>query len=159
MAKSISSDETVFTAVHSGYRSLIIQFREFQLADYSQVIALWRRVGLIVGRSDSPESLRKKLERDPDLFLVAQEGDRIVGVIVGSYDGRRGWINHLAVAPEHQSAGLGSMLVNQVEERLRPKGCEKVNLLIEPTNERIQGFYEQLGYARDELIFMEKWLS
>lgn len=109
-----------------------MQLREFQIGDYPPVMALWQRAGLIISRSDSPEGLRQKLKRDADLFLVAEENDRIVGVIMGCYDGRRGWINRLAVAPDQRGAGLGSDPVKQVEERLKAKGCEKVNLLFEP---------------------------
>ncbi len=127
--------------------------------DYEQVVALWQAAGLKIGRSESREGLRKKLERDADLFLVAQQDDRIVGTVLGSYDGRRGWINRLAVAPDHRGQGLGSLLVAQVEEGLKARGCGKVNLFIEPTNAQVQGFYERLGYTADELIFMEKWLA
>jgi len=136
-----------------------MQIREFQISDYSQVIALWHVAGLIISRSDNLQGLRKKLERDADLFLVAEDSGRVVGVVTGSYDGRRGWINHLAVEPDQQRMGLGSSLVHLVETRLKAKGCEKVNLLIEPGNASVQGFYERLDYTLDELIFMEKWLN
>jgi ribosomal protein S18 acetylase RimI-like enzyme len=136
-----------------------MQLREFRMDDYPEVIALWRTAGLAISLSDSQEGLRRKLERDSDLFLVAQEKDSIVGAIMGCFDGRRGWLNHLAVAPAQQGTGLGSLLVKQVEERLKAKGCHKVNLLIEPANKNVQSFYEKLDYACDDLIFMEKWLS
>ena len=135
-----------------------MRIREFTIDDYPEVLALWQEVGLVISRSDSQEGLRQKLERDADLFLVSQENKRIVGVVMGCWDGRRGWINHLAVASDQQGNGLGSLLVTQVEERLKAKGCQKVNLLIEANNSGVQGFYELLGYARDDLIFMEKWL-
>ena len=136
-----------------------MQIREFQVDDYPRVLALWEMVGLIVSRSDSLQGLRQQLERDADLFLVAEEDVRIIDIIMGRFDGRRGWINHLAVAHDHQNAGVGSLLVDTVEERLKARGCEKVNLLIERANASVQGFYDRLGYAGDDLIFMEKWLS
>ena len=136
-----------------------MQLREFRMDDYQQVIAVWQATGLRVGRTETQEGIRKKLERDSDLFLVAQDGDRIVGVVLGSYDGRRGWINRLAVAPDHQGAGIGLRLVAEVEARLKARGCRKVNLLIVPSNAKVQGFYARLGYGVDELIFMEKWLG
>jgi ribosomal protein S18 acetylase RimI-like enzyme len=70
-----------------------------------------------------------------------------------------GWINHLAIHSNYQGRGLGAAMVAQLEERLRIKGCMKVNLLIEPGNAQVQHFYETLDYQRDELIFMEKWLT
>jgi ribosomal protein S18 acetylase RimI-like enzyme len=135
-----------------------VHIREFQVADYQEVVALWRAAGLDLNRSDSLEGIRKKLERDADLFLVVQQEGRIVGVVMGSYDGRRGWISRLAVSPALQRTGLGSRLVARVEECLRAKGCEKVNLFVTPSNGGVRGFYERLGYTTDELIFMEKWL-
>jgi ribosomal protein S18 acetylase RimI-like enzyme len=132
--------------------------RNFQIEDYDAVVALWAQAGLILSLSDSREGIRRKLERDADLFLVAIDGESIVGAVMGCYDGRRGWINHIAVAPNYKGQGLGTQLVQEVERRLREKGCDKVNLLIEPTNAAVQEFYQRLGYQRDELIFMEKWL-
>ena len=63
------------------------------------------------------------------------------------------------MVPDHQGAGLGLRLVAELETRLKAKGCQKANLLIEPSNAKVQGFYARLGYGVDELIFMEKWLG
>ena len=133
-------------------------FREFQLADYEQVAALWEAAGISLSVGDDPAGFSRRLERDAELFFVAEEGDRIVGVVMGCYDGRRGWINHLAVAPELQGHGVGTALVAELEERFRAIGCPKVNLLIKPSNADVQRFYERSGYAANPLIFMEKWL-
>jgi ribosomal protein S18 acetylase RimI-like enzyme len=136
----------------------IIHKRNFQMEDYDEVVALWKRAGLELSQSDDREGITRKLERDADLFLVAIEDATIVGVVMGCYDGRRGWVNHLAVDPNYKGQGLGTQLMEEMEQRLREKGCGKVNLLIEPTNAAVQAFYQRLGYQRDELIFMEKWL-
>ncbi|KAB8144483.1 GNAT family acetyltransferase [Chloroflexia bacterium SDU3-3] len=136
-----------------------MQFRTFQMSDYDAVMALWRAVGISLGVSDAPEGILHKQERDADLFVVCVADDgAIIGAVMGSYDGRRGWINHLAIDPQRQSQGLGAALLAQLEQRLRAVGCVKVNLLIEMHNARVQQFYERLDYQRDELIFMEKWL-
>jgi ribosomal protein S18 acetylase RimI-like enzyme len=135
-----------------------MQIREFKTADYKQVFSLWKKSGLDIGRSDTLESLHKQMERDADLFLVAEENGCIMGVVLGRWEGRRGWINRLAVAPEQRHKKLGSLLVSEVEKRLKAKGCEKVNLLIEADNSGVQEFYKKIGYNRDDLIFMEKWL-
>ncbi len=130
------------------------------MEDYVQVIALWTTVGLTVGASDSRAALEHKFERDADLFLVAEGkgNDALIGTVLGAYDGRRAWINHLAIAPGAQGCGLGRLLMDELEQRLRAKGCVKVNLLIKPTNAQVQGFDGNLGYDRDVLIFMAKWL-
>lgn len=135
------------------------KIRSFQISDYEQVATLWQRAGIESSPSDRPEGLLKKLERDPELFIVAEEADRIVGAVIGAYDGRRGWIYHLAVAPDQQRDGLGSAIMNELEHRFRAIGCEKANLLVTPENAQVQKFYEHLGYGCNELIFMEKWLN
>lgn len=136
-----------------------MQFRNFDLDDFEQVVDLWRKSGLIPSRSDTLEGMKEKLKRDPQLFFVLEEASQIIGVVMGSYDGRRGWINHLAVAPEFQGKMIGQRIVEELEERFMQVGCEKVNLLIELSNHNVQDFYEKQGYKRDDLIFMEKWLN
>lgn len=129
------------------------------MADYDQVIALWHETGLRVGPSDSRAGIAQKLERDADLFLVAQKGERIIGAVMGSYDGRRGWVNHLAVDSSYQGQRIGAALMQELENRLRVCGCVKMNLLVARANSRVQGFYERLGFESDDVIFMQKWLQ
>lgn len=136
-----------------------MEVRSYRPADFATIMALWRTCGLHPSRSDTPLSLERKLERDPDLFLVAEEAGRLVASIIGSYDGRRGWINRLAVTPDLRGRAIGRKLVALVEERLRERGCDKVNLLVEPDNRRVVEYYDRLGYRTDELVFMEKWLA
>ena len=136
-----------------------MQIREFQMADYDAVIALWRAAGLQLSKSDDQVGILHKLERDSDLFLVGIERETLVGAVVGAYDGRRGWVYHLAIHPTCHGRGLGAALLAALEARLRRKGCRKVNLLIEPANADVLRFYERFNYQRAELIFMEKWLT
>lgn len=133
--------------------------REFCLEeDYAATIALWQACNILLSKSDSRESIKKILERDADLFLVVEQDQAIIGAVMGRYDGRRGWVQHLAIAPDFQGQRLGSQLVQELERRLQAKGCEKVNLLVRPDNASVQNFYQHLGFRRDELIYMEKWL-
>lgn len=134
-------------------------FRTYENGDYDQIIDLWQAAGIQPTRSDTPAGLASILTRDPDLFFVMEDAGRIIGVVMGRYDGRRAWVNHLAVDPGRQGEGLGSALMDELEHRLRSLGCEKVNLLIAPSNGAVQGFYARLGYHRDDLIFMEKWIT
>ncbi len=136
-----------------------MEIREFTLHDYEAVIDLWKRAGLVLSRSDSLEGIKSKLERDPDLFLVAEEDQRIVGAVMGCFDGRRGWVNHLAIDPQFQGKHFGKIIMEELEKRLKEKGCEKVNLLVRMDNTKVQGFYERLGFKQDELVFMEKWIK
>src|SRR6266540_1333989 len=82
-----------------------MKIREFKIDDYPVVRNLWLATGLILRPGDELEDIKLKLQRDPDLFLVAEQVDEIVGSVIGGWDGRRGWIYHLSVKPEHQRKG------------------------------------------------------
>jgi len=125
------------------------QLRPFTLDDYPAVLALWQAAGpgLEVRPSDALPEVVKKLARDPDLFLVAEAEGAVVGVIMGAWDGRRGWLHHLAVAEDHRGQGVASALVREVEQRLQTKGCLKVNLLVQASNLAARRLYQRLGYV------------
>ncbi|MCC7361077.1 MAG: GNAT family N-acetyltransferase [Anaerolineales bacterium] len=123
--------------------------RAFDLErDYAAVLAVWRAAepGVHVGRSDSPEALRLKLTRDPHLFLVAEDAGRLVGVVLGGFDGRRGLVYHLAVDPAARGQGLGSALMDELERRLRALGCVKGYLLVVPENQAVLDWYARRGW-------------
>jgi len=132
--------------------------RPARVEDAEALCALWQRCGLHLPAEPVAVEVARKLERDPDLFLVIERAGRVIASAMGSYDSRRGWINRLAVAPEQRGQRLGAHLLAEVERRLRAKGCPTLNLLIERDNVAEQRYYERLGYAADDLIFMEKWL-
>jgi len=102
-----------------------VQVRSFDLADYDEVFTLWRAAapGIEMRPSDSRQEVARRCQRDGQLFLVAERGGTIIGVVMGGWDGRRGWIHHLAVAPEERGRGVGSVLVSALEENLRALGC------------------------------------
>ena len=118
------------------------------MSDYEHVYALWREAGqgVTLRPSDRREEIEKKLLRDPELFLVATAQAQVVGVIMGGWDGRRGWLHHLAVAEAYRGLGIASALVGRVEEGLRSKGCLKVNLLMAQSSSAAQQLYRRLGY-------------
>ena len=75
--------------------------------DYQAVYTLWSQAGpgIHVRVSDEPQEIEKKITRDPDLFLLAELRGRVIGSVLGGFDGRRGMMYHLAVAQEHSPAG------------------------------------------------------
>lgn len=139
-------------------RALPLRIRRYLPSDYPAVVELWEASGIYVGPSDTRRELERSRRRDADLFLVGEDGGQIVGVVLGRYDGRRGWIHHLAVDPGRRHRGIGARLVAELERRLARKGCAKVNLHVVPENEAVCAFYEELGYGRRSIIFMDKWL-
>lgn len=138
------------------------QIREFNFNDdYKRVLSLWQGIeaGMQVGRSDTPEEIQKKIQRDPDLFLISETGGEIVGAIIGGFDGRRGMVYHLAVRKDARRQGVGAKLLAEVEKRLQAKGCVKVYLLILDDNTSAMRFYEECGWkhSKHDLIFAKEF--
>lgn len=135
--------------------------RPFRVSDYPAVLVLWQQSGpgITLRPSDEPAEVARKLERDPDLFLVAEEDTIVIGVIMGAWDGRRGWVHHLAVQTNWRNRGVGSALLSKVERRLKAKGCLKVNLMVLKDNVDAQRLYVRLGYqAMSSTLLMGKEL-
>ena len=123
--------------------------REFQLEnDYAAATRLWGEAGpgIHMGKSDTPEEIRKKLLRDPDLFLVAELDGILIGTVMGGFDGRRGLIYHLAVDPAYRTQGIGSRLMDEVERRLIAKGCIRCYLVVTSENTQAMQYYEKRGW-------------
>jgi ribosomal protein S18 acetylase RimI-like enzyme len=126
-----------------------IRIREFRFPDdYSPVIRFWEKIekGIHVGRSDALVEIEKKLQRDPDLFLIAEGDGKFIGTVIGGFDGRRGFVYHLAVADPYRGQGIGSRLLKEVEDRLRKKGCLRCFLFVTSDNEEARRFYENHGW-------------
>ncbi len=127
--------------------------------DAGKLVSLWREAGLRFDPSTVAAELRSVLDRD-DLALVDidDEGE-IAGAVLGTFDGRRGWVNRFAVRENMRGNGVGARLLAELERRLTALGCRKVNLLIEQDNSPAAGFYARQGYQPRDLIFMEKHLA
>lgn len=131
--------------------------REYRHAeDYPAARSLWENAGegIQVRESDTPEEIEKKLRRDPDLFLVAEADGKLVGTVIGGFDGRRGLIYHLAVDPKIRNEGVGKKLMQEVEKRLKEKGCLRCYLLVTKENEQAMRFYENLEWTRMESVII-----
>ncbi len=135
-----------------------MEIREFQLADSDQVIALWTECGLTKPWNDPMRDIHRKMQSADSLFLVGEQGNRIIAAVMGGYDGHRGWMNYLAVAPGAQRTGIATKLINDLESRLVAVGCAKLNLQIRTDNLAVQEFYATLGYSTDAVVSMGKRL-
>lgn len=124
-----------------------VLIREFVPADADPVIALWRDCGLLRPWNDPERDIARKLTDSPWGLLVAEVDGRIVGATMVGYDGHRGSINYLAVAPDLQGMGLGNDLVTHAEALLLARGCPKVNLSVRGDNSGAIASYERLGYV------------
>ena len=135
-----------------------MQIRAFQPADEAALIALWEECQLTRPWNDPHKDIARKLAVQPELFLVGTLDDEVMASVMTGYEGHRGWMNYLAVAPRHRGHGFGRALVEHVERLLRERGCPKVGLLVRNTNREAAAFYRRLGYAQDESISLGKRL-
>ena len=141
-----------------------ISIREFSFTtDYDSVLTLWQGIetGMNVGRSDTPEEIQKKLERDPELFLVAEINNEIIGTVIGAFDGRRGAIYHLAVHNKFRGQGIGAILLTEVEIRLQAKGCLKCLMHVLNDNTEAIQFYQNRGWriAKEDVVLVKEFYN
>ncbi len=122
--------------------------------DYPAAFQLWGDAGsgVHLSPSDTPEEIQKKLERDPDLFLVAVIEGQLIGTVIGGFDGRRGIVYHLVTHPDFRGEGVGSSLMEEVERRLKEKGCIRCYLMVTPDNDYAMSFYESRGWEKLNIL-------
>jgi ribosomal protein S18 acetylase RimI-like enzyme len=131
-----------------------MNIRKFQERDHESLVALWTRVFPDDPPHNEPSRvIAAKLKVD-DLIFVSEQNEQIVGACMAGYDGHRGWLYAVAVAPEHRRNGLGRSLVSAALEELGKLGCIKVNLQIRSANAPVVAFYRALGFAAEDRLSM-----
>ena len=135
-----------------------ITIREFRIEDYDNVVNLWVEAGIHYrpkGRESRPR-MEKGLKSGQAIFLVAVANEIIAGVVLGTHDGRKGWINRLAVAKEFRRQKVASKLVAAAENRLNEFGIEVIACLIEPANSISKTFFSKIGYTKAPVEYFSK---
>lgn len=136
----------------------MMRIRLFERADEAAVAGLWEACGLTRPWNDPHKDIARKLAVQPELFLVGVVDEAVMASVMAGYEGHRGWMNYLAVAPGFRGRGFGRTLVEYVERRLLERGCPKVNLQVRASNPAAVAFYRRLGYAQDESVSLGKRL-
>jgi ribosomal protein S18 acetylase RimI-like enzyme len=137
-----------------------MKIRSYSESDEAAVAKLWREVFPGSPWWNHPETdIQRKLAVQRELFLVATIDSKIVGTAMAGYDGHRGWVYYVAVSPRHRRQGIGTALMERVEEELAGLGCPKLNLQVRASNEEVVAFYRKLGYQIEERISMGKRLA
>ena len=127
----------------------------FTMRYYHDIIDLWKRSGIEVSSSDTRDEITKMLKRNSNLFLIGKEDGKVIAVVMGGFDGRRGYVHHLAIDPDYQKKNYGKMMMDELIEKFRKKKVHKVHLFIEKHNKEVIDFYRKLGWeVRDDLIMM-----
>jgi len=124
------------------------------------IIAFWKENSITVTPTDSPEEVEMAARLQPQLFIIAcDRNSRIIGTVWGTYDGRRGYVSHLAVETPYRKLGLGSLLMERVEAQFKKLNCYKVHLFVEQHNAAVGDFYRCGGYTeRSDLTIFSKTL-
>ena len=139
-----------------------VALRPMSLADYPDVLDLWRRTeGLGLSEADGAPGMANFFLRNPDLSPVALTPDGVlVGAVLCGHDGRRGWLYHLAVDAEHRKLGIAALLVDFCLERLAAHGIQKCSVLLFRDNVSGADFWEHMDWSeRPDLRVFQKALA
>ncbi|BAE74986.1 Acetyltransferase YpeA [Sodalis glossinidius str. 'morsitans'] len=131
-----------------------MEIRVFRHDDFEEVITLWERCDLLRPWNDPEMDIERKLNHDPDLFLVAEVAGEVVGSIMGGYDGHRGAAYYLGVHPDYRGRGIANALISRLEKKLIARGCPKINLMVRGDNDAVISMYEKLEYEMQDSVLL-----
>ena len=135
-----------------------MHIRTYQANDEATVVALWQACDLTRPWNDPHKDIARKMQVHPELFLVGEVQGRLMASAMFGYEGHRGWVNYLAVAPDHQGRGHARAMMQHGEALLLARGCPKINLQVRASNAQVLAFYQSLGYCDDQVVSMGKRL-
>ncbi len=133
--------------------------RQYRANDQQEVIDLWTQCGLVAPQNNPRCDIQRKIKVNPEWFLVGLLESNVIATCMAGYEGHRGWINYLAVAPEYRRQGFATQIMRKAERILRDAGCPKINLQIRTSNISIIEFYKAVGYDIDDVVGMGKRLE
>jgi len=127
--------------------------------DIDAVVALWERCGLTRPWNDPRQDFLKAQAAADAAVILGYEDDSLVGSAMVGYDGHRGWVYYLAVEPSRQRRGYGRALISAAEQWLRDRNAPKLQLMVRDTNADALDFYERLGFERQQVVTLGKWID
>jgi len=128
------------------------------LADIPALVGLWEACGLTRPWNEPDRDARLAIEGATSAILGLRDGDTLIASVMTGFDGHRGWVYYLAVAPDRRREGLGRRLMDAAEAWLRDRGAPKLQLMVRASNEEALGFYEALGLERQEVVTLGRFL-
>ncbi len=136
-----------------------LQIRPYRSADEDAVVGLWVACQLVGPQNNPHRDITRKLRVNPEWFLVGELDGKVVATCMVGYEGHRGWINYLAVAPEYQKRGFARQIMEEAERLLRQAGCPKINLQVRTSNAQVIEVYKSIGFKVDDVVSMGKRLE
>ncbi|NPD87462.1 MAG: GNAT family N-acetyltransferase [Asgard group archaeon] len=132
-----------------------MEITQFSTEMYNDVFKLWKDSGLSLGASDTKDQVERLSEMNPDLFLVGIKDSKIIAVVAGAFDGRRGYVHHLTVDSQYRRKGYGRKMMEELHKLFSEKNIIKVHLFVEIESEEVIEFYKKIGWhVRDDLEMM-----
>jgi ribosomal protein S18 acetylase RimI-like enzyme len=123
-----------------------MEIREMTIKDYDKVYNLWEKTDIILKKSDEKQEIDRMIKRNPYTCLVGLIKDEIVSAVMGGFDGRRGYVHHLAVKPKLQGQGLGREMMEELMSRFQDLKVIKVHLFVEENNKEVKDFYRNIDF-------------
>jgi ribosomal protein S18 acetylase RimI-like enzyme len=136
----------------------LLKFLPFTIADYDEVVAFWKsQKGVGLNETDERDRIAGYLERNPGMSVIVRDGKQLIGAVLCGHDGRRGYLNHLAVAASHRHRGVGREIVRLCLERLRQADVQRCNVFLFTENAEGEIFWRALGFKnRSDLKVMQR---
>ncbi len=134
-----------------------MNIRPYKASDYSKVYQLWELGHLTLGSSDTFKSIERFTQMNPSFFLVGEIDNQLIAVVMGAFDGRRGYVHHLAIHPDpkYRRHGYATMIMQELHHCFQTHGVEKVHLFVERNTPEVMEFYEKIGwFIRTDLQMM-----
>jgi ribosomal protein S18 acetylase RimI-like enzyme len=129
---------------------------EMTISDYGDVAALWEEVGMWPHAGEDRAWFAAALERNPTCVLVWRDQGRVIGTVIGAWDGLRGWLYHLAVTEAHRGRGIGTALLQAAEARLKEVGVRQINIMVYDEDPQARAFYLARGYEHSPVQVVRK---
>ena len=132
-----------------------LKIENMTIKHYDEVISLWRRTELSLGASDTKPEVERLIKRNPQSCIVGYISGKVIATVMGGFDGRRGYVHHLAVDPDYQNEGYGKLMMDHLIKQFKTLRVVKIHLFVETRNKKVIEFYRSLGWAiRDDLVMM-----
>ena len=132
--------------------------RDADSSDTDAVIALWHACHLTRPWNDPARDIARAQSQDSTRLVVGTAANQLVASAMVGYDGHRGWLYYLAVAPAHRRQGYGARLIAHAERYLSDLGCPKLMMMVRTGQPALDNYYAELGYTANDVHCLGKRL-
>ena len=132
-----------------------MEIRSMKIEDYDEIFSMWQITSKrALCEADSRDNIERYLLRNEGMSQVAVENGRIIGTVLAGHDGRRGFIHHMAVLPEHRRKHIGNALATEAIKKITEDGIDKTHIFCYQDNLTGQGFWTSLGFKKRGDLFV-----